>query len=260
MVYLLGFKDKSHECLLHSSPLSTIVLYADGFSRNLHRTPARIQSLLIRSVSLSPVDEFLLHGLNIITKLSMMTRKMRFMVFQHDVDAITPRMNKPVFNLKRFITSSTFASNAFKTACSEYSGDSEYLNMSSVSSKTARSRPSWLIVSARDRVEFKSSWYRCLSMEFLLDACYGITQFIDQTIDFVSIAIYLEEAIFSRHAPNKLLYWHAIHNVSAAIAGKRRIGLLAYDIAKGVYDSPDAVVTLPLKFLYVSFLAGDKGL
>ena len=120
MVYFLGFSDKSHECLLHPSALSTVIFYAEGFARNLHRTPARIQSLMIRSKKLSAVDEFLLRGLSIITKLSMMTKKMRLMIFTCDVDDISQQTSKSVFSLKRLLSSSTFYNS------SAYSSDNHH--------------------------------------------------------------------------------------------------------------------------------------
>jgi len=100
---------------------------------------------------------------------------------------------------------------------------------------------------------------RNFAIEFLMDsaACFPA----DKT-NQIAIARSLEAAVYewSKVHINRLggksevdAYWERIHDVVAAIVGKRKMGSIVNKILNGEYPTAMDLVKLPRKHLFLSF-------
>ena len=68
------------------------------------------------------------------------------------------------------------------------------------------------------------------------------------------MTVHVEKAIFNLYGEPSQAYWEKIHDVSASIAGLKRVGSIKPLLLDGTIPSPEALVRIPRKFLYQSFV------
>ena len=254
MVYMLGCDDLNLVSLLVSVSLSRFVHYKDGASKNLNKVPLHISSRRIRGdYSLSIQEQFLLRGISMVNKLAGIRNNKRFSFMFNPPNP--PPKSKAYFSLRELITS-----------CSRSNVDISVtdtpVTVVPSPSRNIPLRPDWLfcdiIRNGRDPrlASFKLNSKRMLSYEFLLDAVSGVHFIGCHHIIVTSAACKIELAVFKAcsHDPTMQKYWDAIHGISAAFAGKNKIGTLCSLLAQGYFLHPEAIVLLTTKALYNSFL------
>ncbi len=80
---------------------------------------------------------------------------------------------------------------------------------------------------------------RELAMDFL-DA--AVTCLPKEKIDPRSVALALEDALYTEYESDAEKYWERVHYISAAMARKKELGQMAQKIISGVYASPNDVI------------------
>jgi hypothetical protein len=264
MVYLLGSKDLLLPCLLVSASRSSLVSFSDGVSRGLHIIPLYIRKkFVLPGQVLSTSEKFTTLGITRINKLCHIRKDRRF---QFLLEHRNLEVQKPFFSLRKFI--SDMECKSINQQCPE---ETDTMSSKLVEddcrkkvkltkdpiSDNDNHRPSWLfddpILKYDVRlVPYMSDPKRRLSLEFLLDACKCFEPF-PGCIDSRSIAIKIEIAIFDSVKATDMFYWEKIHDLAASIAGKKKAGTLCPLVVNGSIPSPDVLVKLPRKILYLSF-------
>ena len=253
MVYMLGCDDMNLASLLVPVSLCQLVPYQDGVLKNFNKVPRYITSRRIKGdCSLSLHEQFLLRGINMVNTLAGIRNNKRFL-FLFNPPKPTPK-GKAYFSLKDLISS-------YSRSPAVNAVTSTLVAVNPSPSRNIPLRPVWLfsdIIRKHDaRLEaFKVYSKRAIGIEFLLDAVSAIRLIGCDNIDVCSTAFHLELAVFHRYSSDgvQLSYWDAIHAVSAAIAGKNKVGTLCFLLAQGYFSHPEAIVVLTTKELYNSFL------
>jgi len=129
---------------------------------------------------------------------------------------------------------------------------------SPVSSVIPKPRPAWVytdIISKSDpRLDrFKKDRARILCSEFLYDVCTAFPSVLGPDYDFISLVRHFEIAIYNYYGGTNQKYFDKIQDITAAIAGRKKIGSLFYAIIDGQFSTPEEVIELPLKVLDRSF-------
>jgi len=93
---------------------------------------------------------------------------------------------------------------------------------------------------------------RQLAMNFFTDACSCLPE-DNNKVDPDSIARALEDTLFTTYEDSSTIYWERVHDICAAIAGKKKAGSLAQKIVNGEYNSAFDVIKIPRSILFKSF-------
>ena len=99
--------------------------------------------------------------------------------------------------------------------------------------------------------EFESNPIRVFGMEFLMDAVKCLPK-ENGNVDPPSVARALEDALYTKYDGEEK-YMEHLHDVCAAIAGKKKMGSVAQKIMSGDYATPLDVINIPRKLLFQSF-------
>lgn len=111
--------------------------------------------------------------------------------------------------------------------------------------------PKWIInYNPGSKTSIDPNIDRELAMDFFNDAVACLP---NEKIDHHSVANALEDAVFSRYEGIADAYWDSVHDICAALAGKKKMGDLAKKIIDGEYATPLDVINVPKKSLYQSF-------
>jgi len=256
MVYLLGCADKLLPTLLLVASRGELVRYSEGVLKGYHKIPLSIQSkFVLSSYSLSVPEKFLILAIKRINYLASIHKKDRCVkLFRGDVGTADRR--KPFFSLKELLFSNKTEIGSVMTSCSSSSFRSDDCSSSVSLDKLpvdVLRRPTWIYSDIVPRNTFRlSDPRRILSFEFLYDACSCLAS--SETIDVYSMTVHVEKAIFNLYGEPSQAYWEKIHDVSASIAGMKRVGSIKPLLLDGTIPSPEALVRIPRKFLYQSFV------
>ena len=260
MVYLLGSADKLLPSLLLVASRAKLLCCSEGVSRGFHKIPLYIQrKFVLPSSSLSVSEKFLILGIKRFNYLSAIHKKDRCeKLFNGDVG--TSLRRKPFFSLKELLFSKKADIDCVMTSCSGSTIHSDdcrsSVSLEKIAGGGVSKRPAWLYSDVVPRNSFRfHDWKRVLSYEFVYDACSCLAS--SETIDVFSMAVHLEKAVFNLYGEPSQAYWEKIHDVSASIAGMRRVGTIKPLLLDGTIPSPEALVRIPRKFLYKSFV-GDS--
>lgn len=91
---------------------------------------------------------------------------------------------------------------------------------------------------------------RVFAMEFLMDA---VSCLPTGKVDPKSIALALEDTLYTKYEGEHDRYMERLHDVCAAIAGKKQMGPMAQKIIDGKYATPLDVINIPQKMMFHSF-------
>jgi hypothetical protein len=164
-------------------------------------------------------------------------------------------------NLMRIGSTSSLLNNA---ATKQLSSLDESSQLTSRSSKSNQSNPSWTIQVVSN--ENYSNENRIFGLEFLQQAALHIPE--STTMNYEAVARNIEIAIFNwsttgnshgvsskKHDDEERWnkYWNKIHDLAACISGKRQTGTLAKMIGDGKFATPDELVCLHDDDLWCSF-------
>jgi hypothetical protein len=254
MVYLLGSQEKFLSSLLLTVSRGSLVSYSEGVCRGYDRIPLSIQKkFVLPSYTLSVEEKFCVVGIDRINRLAKTAKSDRFSFFNVD-RAARASSSRPVFSLKKIL----FGKNSklgnqenlepkpvIMVDCSSHSED----DRSDV--RRIAIGPSWIY---RDIVRlpyFLPCPKRGLSIQFLIDACSVLVT--PDTIDNISMAVHIEEAIFKIHGVSDA-YWDKIHDIAATLAGKYRRGTICPLLLDGSIPTVEALLRIPREILYKSFV------
>lgn len=110
--------------------------------------------------------------------------------------------------------------------------------------------PKWLTHYNPTGVSFESEPDRVYAMQFLLDATACLPE---GKVDRMSVARALEDALYTKYDGDVENYMQRLHDICAAIAGKKQMGSVAQKIISGDYQTPVEIVNIPRKLLFQSF-------
>lgn len=110
--------------------------------------------------------------------------------------------------------------------------------------------PKWLTQYNSTGASFETDPDRVYAMQFLLDAT---TCLPESKVDRVSVARALEDALYTKYDGDLENYMQRLHDICAAIAGKKQMGSVAQKIISGDYHTPVEVINIPRKLLFQSF-------
>jgi len=97
---------------------------------------------------------------------------------------------------------------------------------------------------------FESNPDRSFAMEFLMEAVSCLPK---GKVDPPSVARAIEDALYTKYEGEHDIYMERIHDISAAIGGKKQMGSLAQKIIDGNYATPLDVLNVSRKLLFQSF-------
>ena len=110
--------------------------------------------------------------------------------------------------------------------------------------------PEWIIKYQRTGDSFETNPDRIFALEFLMDAVSCLPK---GKCDPLSVARAIEDAVYTKYEDDNDRYMERLHDICAAISGKKQMGSLVQKIAAGDYATPLDVISLPRKILFRSF-------
>lgn len=110
--------------------------------------------------------------------------------------------------------------------------------------------PKWLTQYNSTGSSFETDPDRVYAMQFLIDAT---TCLPESKVDRISVARALEDALYTKYDGDLENYMQRLHDICAAIAGKKQMGSVAQKIISGDYQTPVEVINIPRKLLFQSF-------
>ncbi len=166
----------------------------------------------------------------------------------------TPKADRPKQARKSFSLAGMLAPTATPTPTSKIEKDVEIDTSSShhrVEVQEDEQRPKWIInYQPTGPNTYEHDPDRSFAMEFLMEA---VRCFPEGKVDPTSVARALEDALWTRYDGDYGKYMERVHDVCAAIAGKKQLGSVAQKIISGDYTTPLDVINIPRKLLFQSF-------
>jgi len=161
--------------------------------------------------------------------------------------AIKPKVKAPrkSFSLAGMIENKTNPTPPMANANDE---DSE-MNTSR-QSRAKLDRPEWTVNYQHTGHSFETNPNRIFGMEFLMDAVSCLPK---GKVDPPSVARGVEDALNTKYDGDYDKYMERVHDICAAISGKKQMGSLAQKILAGNYATPVDVINIPRKTLFQSF-------
>lgn len=111
-------------------------------------------------------------------------------------------------------------------------------------------RPEWTVNYQHTGHSFETNPNRIFGMEFLMDAVSCLPK---GKVDPPSVARGIEDALNTKYDGDYDKYMERVHDICAAISGKKQMGSLAQKIVAGNYATPVDVINIPRKTLFQSF-------
>ena len=111
-------------------------------------------------------------------------------------------------------------------------------------------RPEWTVNYQHTGHSFETNPNRIFGIEFLMDAVSCLPK---GKVDPPSVARGIEDALNTKYDGNYDKYMERVHDICAAISGKKQMGSLGQKIVAGNYATPVDVINIPRKTLFQSF-------
>lgn len=111
-------------------------------------------------------------------------------------------------------------------------------------------RPEWTVNYQHTGHSFETNPNRIFGIEFLMDAVSCLPK---GKVDPPSVARGIEDALNTKYDGDYDKYMERVHDICAAISGKKQMGSLAQKIVAGNYATPVDVINIPRKTLFQSF-------